>query len=270
MNLIRPRKHVNIWIVLYTSIFFLSLTPLYASADTDYLVGANDILQIEVYGYPELKSQIRVSDSGNISFPLIGEISIVGLSSHNIESTIETRLKHGNYIKQPHVSVMIDKFKSQLVSVMGNVLKPGQFPLEKPSTVIDLLAAAGGVDREKSGNDIVLLHKSGNKQKIDMEALFQGDPQQNLAVKDGDTIYVPKADQFYIYGEVQRPGVYRLERRMTVSQAIATGGGLTPRGTERKPSIKRLNFDGSENSFVVESADQLLPNDTLYIRESWF
>jgi polysaccharide biosynthesis/export protein len=241
-----------------------------AGIDTDYRVGAGDVIKVTVFGHPDLTSELRVSEAGSISFPLIGEVKISGMSTSAVESQIANRLEFGGFIRQPQVNVMVLQFESQKVSVMGQIHKPGQYPLARASKVLDLLAEAGGVDNATAGDQATLLRKDGTRIPIDLHALFDGDPGQNVPLGAGDTIYVPKAPQFYVYGEVQRPGVYRLERNMTVSQGITAGGGLTVRGTERKPVVKRRNGDGTEKEVVVKGSDLLQTDDVLYIRESWF
>jgi polysaccharide export outer membrane protein len=135
---------------------------------------------------------------------------------------------------------------------------------------MDLLAEAGGVANATAADQATLLRADGSKRAIDLFALFEGDPEQNSIVAAGDTIYVPRAAQFYVYGEVQRPGTYRLERNMTVSQAISAGGGLTPRGTERRATVKRRNEQGKETRIGVKGSDLLQPDDVLVIKESLF
>ena len=259
--------------LLTMATLFLAAIGLSASAatpDIDYAIGPNDVLMVSVYGYPELTSEVRVSDSGKISFPLIGDVLVRNKSTRQVELAIESSLRGGNFIKQPHVLVRVEKYQSQLVSVMGCVTRPGQYPLEKSSNVIELLAAAGGINQEIAGDKLIMLRPDGSRTEYDLEALFTGTLKQNLQVHNGDTLYVPKADKFYIYGEVQKPGAYKLEPGMTVSQAIATGGGLTAKGTERDPHIKRMGRDKKIVELDAKSSDRLLPNDTLYIRESWF
>jgi polysaccharide export outer membrane protein len=100
--------------------------------------------------------------------------------------------------------------------------------------------------------------------------LFQGDPTQNFTVAGGDTIFVPKAAQFYIYGEVQKPGMYRIEKDMTISRAISSGGGLTARGSERHTVVKRRDDSGKEKKISVKGSDAVQPDDVILVNESWF
>jgi len=241
-----------------------------AASESDYRLGAGDVVRISVFGYPDQTTDLRVSESGSVTYPLIGAVTVKNMSTHEVEDAITKRLASGGFFRNPQVSVLVLQFESQKVSVMGQVTKPGQYPLQASSRVLDFLAAAGGVVNTVAGDGATLMRKDGSKIVIDLHAMFEGDPEQNPVVRAGDTIYVPKASQFYIYGEVQHPGVYRLERKMTVSQAITTGGGLTLRGTERNPLIKRHGVDGKEVELKVDGSAQLQADDVLFIQESWF
>jgi len=168
------------------------------------------------------------------------------------------------------VSVLVTEYLSQKVAVMGQVAKPGQYALTQRSKVLDLLAEAGGVVTGIAADTATLLRADGSKTEISLFDLFQGNPEQNAVMSPGDTLYVPRAPQFYVYGEVQRPGTYRLERSMTVSQAISAGGGLTPRGTERHTTVKRRDAQGKEIIVSVRGADQLKPDDVLFVKEALF
>jgi polysaccharide export outer membrane protein len=135
---------------------------------------------------------------------------------------------------------------------------------------MDLLGQAGGVQIDAAADDAKLIGKDGVTRAIDLRGLFAGDPNANLTVRDGDTIFVPRSPQFYIYGQVQHPGVYRLERGMTLLQAIAAGGGLTEKGTARSLSIKRTDAAGVERTLSAKKAVQLRNADVIIIKESLF
>jgi len=241
------------------------------SADqVEYRLGAGDLLKINVYGYPDMSADVRVDESGSISYAYVGQVAVGGHSARDVESLVAKKLTDGGFIRSPQVSVLVSDYRSQKVAVMGQVSRPGQYPLRKTSSVIDLLAEAGGVVNTMAADEATLLRADGSKRSIDLFKLFEGDPEQNSAVMAGDTIYVPKASQFYVYGEVQRPGTYKLERNMTVSQAISMGGGLTPRGTERGAKVKRRNEQGKETRIGVKGSDLLQPDDVLVIKESLF
>jgi polysaccharide export outer membrane protein len=236
----------------------------------DYRLGAGDLLRISTFGYADLTADVRISESGNITFPLIGQLAAEGLSTRKLENLITQRLSDGNFIKGAQVSVLIVEYQSQKVSVLGYVGKPGQYFLDGTTRVLDLLAKAGGVAEESAGDQAMLLRRDGTSQPIDLDALFRGDASQNPVVVHGDTISVQRAPRFYIYGEVQRPGAYRLERQMTLSRAITAGGGLTARGSERRTVVKRRDAEGREYSASIHSAEQVREDDVLYVKESLF
>jgi polysaccharide export outer membrane protein len=241
-----------------------------AADSGEYRLGAGDLLKINVYGYPDMSADVRVDEAGSISYAYVGQLAVGGQSARDVESLVAEKLITGGFIRSPQVSVLVSDYRSQKVAVMGQVGRPGQYPLRKSSSVIDLLAEAGGVVNGTAADEATLIRTDGSKRAIDLFRLFEGDPEQNIGVTAGDTIYVPRASQFYVYGEVQRPGTYRLERKMTVSQAISAGGGLTPRGTDRRATVKRRDGEGKETRITVKGSDFLQPDDVLVVRESLF
>lgn len=236
----------------------------------DYQLGEGDLLHISVFDHAELALDARISQSGNISYPLIGQIKVGGLSTHDAEQLIATKLSEGGFIRQPQVSILVGDFQSQKASVIGQVSKPGQFPLIGKQKVLDLIAMAGGVLPDLAADQATLISANGNVRIIDLRRLFDGDLSMNPEMRSGDVLSVPHAPQFYIYGEVQHPGVYRLDRDMTISQAIAAGGGLTKHGTERGVTLKRRDSKGTERQYHPNSKDTLKPDDVLLVKESLF
>lgn len=242
-----------------------------ARADSsEYRLGAADLVRVSVFGYPDMTADIRVDEHGSLRYALIGAVSVAGHTTSEVEAVLAQRLGDGGFIRNPQVSVLVTEYRSQKVSVMGQVARPGRYPLTQRSTVLDLLADAGGVVTGIAADDAVLMRADGSKVGIDLFELFKGNAQLNAVVNAGDTLFVPRAPQFYIYGEVQRPGVYRLERSMTVSQAISAGGGLTPRGTERHATIKRREAGGKETRVAVRGSDLMQADDVLMVKESLF
>jgi polysaccharide export outer membrane protein len=240
------------------------------AADSDYRLGSGDLLRVAVFGSPELSGEVRVSESGNITYPLIGQVQVAGKSPTQVEAQLVSAFTEGGYLKQPQVSVLVVEYRSQKVSVMGHVTKPGQYSLQSSSRVLDVLAEAGGPINEEAADTATLMRKDGSKAAIDLSALFGGDLAQNYEVGGGDTVYVPRALQFYVYGEVQKPGMYKLERGMTVSRAITKGGGLTTRGSERRVVIKRKDKDGKEQHYSAKGSDLLQADDVLMVKEGLF
>ena len=240
------------------------------AADADYRLGPGDLLRVNVFGSPELSGEVRVSESGNITYPLIGQVPVAGKSPTQIEALLVAQFTGGGYLKQPQVSVLVMEYRSQKVSVLGHVSKPGQYSLTTSARVLDVLAEAGGPINDEAADVATLMRKDGTKANIDLGALFSGDPEQNHVVGGGDTVYVPRASQFYVYGEVQRPGMYKLQRGMTVSRAISAGGGLTTRGSERRVVIKRKDKTGKEQLYSAKGSDLLQADDVLMVKEGLF
>jgi polysaccharide export outer membrane protein len=255
--------------IVALTIVLVGLMQATAKAE-DYRLGAGDLLKIVVFDHEELSVDARVSQSGNITFPLVGQVPVAGLSTRDAELLLAQHLMDGGFVKQPQVSVLVSEYQSQKVSVMGQVTKAGQYPLDASKKVIDVLAMAGGILNDTAAEDATLVRADGSRVVIDLQKLFDGDPAMNLVVHDGDTVFVRHAPQFYIYGEVQHPGEYRLARNTTISQAISVGGGLTPRGTQRGAIVKRLDAEGKERKYSVSEEDVLQPNDVLLIKASLF
>lgn len=244
------------------------------TATAEYRLGSGDVLRISVYQNPDLTLETRVSEAGVLSFPLLGTIKIGGLSVTQAEKLIADGLKSGNFVKQPQVTIVVLQVKGNQASVLGQVNRPGRFPIEVADMrLTDLLANAGGV--AASGAEIVILSGTRNGQafrtEIDLPALFApGGRSQDILVQNGDVLWVDRAPMVYIYGEVQRPGAMRLERGMTLMQSLATGGGLTQRGTEKGIRVHRKGADGKVQILQAAMDESLKDGDVVYVRESLF
>jgi len=240
----------------------------------DYLLGPDDVVKITTYNQPDLSVEAQITKNGTITFPLLGEVRIGGLEKSAAEALIAEQLRAGNYIKQPQVNLLVTQYRSRRVSVLGHVNKPGIYTIDRVSYVTDLVSQASGVAAD--GADVAtLIKKSGDgkvqKQNIDLIKLFNArDNSENYEVADGDIIYVGRAPIFYIYGEVQKPGGYRLERGMNVMQALSIGGGLTPRGTERGLRINRTADDGNLRVLDVDTNTELKENDVIHVKQRLF
>ena len=263
--------------ILLVLVLVLVLVLLCGSLSTafaaDYQVGPNDALDIVVYDNPDLSTSVSVSAGGTIAFPLIGEVRVAGKTSRQIEALIRERLIAGKFLKDPQVRVNVAQFKSQSVAVLGQVRNPGKYVIVGASNVLDIIAEAGGLTAE-AGDKILLVKRSaGEREKslaIDMRNFNIGDFSRNHEVSTGDVLIVPKADSFYIYGEVRSPGLYRLERDMTVMQALSVGGGLTDRGTQKGLVISRRDRSGKVNEVRADLTDGIQPGDVIYVKESIF
>ncbi|WP_444848129.1 polysaccharide export protein EpsE [Duganella caerulea] len=239
----------------------------------EVLLGAGDVLRVSVYNNPDLSLETRVNDSGAITFPLIGPVVIGGLSTAAAESKIAGLLESGGFLRKPQVNIIVTVQQSQQVSVLGQVNRPGRFPIDGKRSMLDMLALAGGIAVD-GGDTVSLLRKRNGtttREVIDVIQMVRaGELGQDYEVQGNDVLFVERAPRFYIYGEVQRPGTFRLERSMTVLQALSTGGGLTPRGTERGLRIKRRGADGKLQVIDAKQDDLLQADDVVYVRESIF
>lgn len=333
----------------YFLAFLLSVISTVSYAD--YTLGAGDYLRITVYGDADLQRETRVSEDGVLTLPLIGEVKVGGLTTIETEKRIAEQLKRGGFIANPQVSVLVLEFMSKSVSILGGVLKPGRYPVTRPSDLKDLIAEAGGITPDGSEVITVIngdkrseydLHEIMNQQvksadtllkggeaiyvgmrdvaivgqlarpgkfgiqgglrkisdfiaqaggpteaagetlfyttsisgaptteEINIDKLFRTPSSEiNKQVHPGDVIYVPVAPQVYVYGEVQRPGMFKIDKHMTIMQAIAKAGGLSVRGTQRSVKLHRKNAAGEVVKLKPDLSGTLQDEDVLFVEES--
>ena len=253
--------------------FALLSTTVFAEENRDYPLGPGDVLRVQVFQNPDLTTETRVSESGVITYPLIGNIEVGGLPVTDAEKKIAAALKNGGFVRQPQVNIVVLQMRGNQVSVLGQVNRPGRFPLETVSRVSDMLAMAGGATITGDDSAIVIGLRDGKpfRKVIDIPALYLNErSNEDIVLTGGDIIYVHRAPVFYIYGEAQRPGAYRIERGMTIMQALAQGGGHTVRGSEWRLRHHRKNADGTVEKLSPEMTDTVQPNDIIYVREIIF
>lgn len=241
---------------------------------SEYVLGPGDVVRITVFQNPELTTETRVSENGRITFPLVGAVSVGGQAIPAAEGIIAKALKDGGFVLQPQVNMLVLQMRGNQVAVLGQVNRPGRFPLETTNVhVSEMLAQAGGIT--PTGADTLILTGTRNgkpiRMEIDVPSLFLSEKtDQDPKVQAGDIIYIHRAPMFYIYGEVQRPGAYRLERGMTVMQALAQGGGLTLRGTQRGIEVHRKDKAGVTQAYKTEMTAPVAADDVIYVKESLF
>jgi len=239
----------------------------------DMQLGPGDMLKISVYGNPDLAVETRVNDEGVISYPLVGEVKVGGLSPNAAERKIAGLLESGGFLKKPHVNLLVTVMQSQQLSVLGQVNKPGRFPVDGKRSLTDILAMAGGLNADAADKVTLIRTRDGktSKELIDLLAIVRStDGANNPELLAGDVIYVERAPRFYIYGEVQKPGSYRLENDMNILQALSVGGGLSNRGTERGVRVKRRDTNGVLHVLDVKQNDMVRTDDVIYVKESFF
>ena len=205
----------------------------HAQDKSDYPLGAGDTIRVQVFQNPDLTIETRVSESGSITYPLIGAVELGGLSVAAAEKKIADSLQRGGFIQKPQVNIVLLQIRGNQISVLGQVARPGRFPLETVNTRLsDMLANAGGAT--PGGDDIVIVTgiRDGKffRKEVDIPSIFLSDKvQDNMVLQGGDTIYVHRAPVFYIYGEAQRPGSYRVEDDYERAAAHQARGALSRR-----------------------------------------
>jgi polysaccharide export outer membrane protein len=244
-----------------------------AAASNEYRLGPGDIVKVTVYGNQDLTTETEVSQGGKISFPLVGEVEVAGLTRGEAEKAISEALGKGGFVPNAYVNMLISQYRSRQVSVVGEVNKPGNYAINRASSVTELIAMAGGIT-PKGSSVVAVIRKDGKggttRHEIDVKKLFTGSDAAGFTIRQDDVIYVPPMPVFYIYGEVRQPGSYPLTPDLTLRQALSVGGGLTVRGTERGIRIDRKDKDGKIDSRRHNLDDKLRPDDVVQVPESWF
>jgi polysaccharide export outer membrane protein len=259
---------IKMWLCLLA--FLCSVGNVQAA---DIVLGPGDVLRISVYGSPDLSLETRVSEVGKISFPLVGEVVVDQLSVQQVEKKIAALLVKGGFLRDPQVTIIVTSVQSQQISVLGQVNRPGRYPLEGKRSLTDVLALAGGASAD-GGDLVTLIHKKDGKLVREVFDLLQmmkdGNLDANPLLAGNDIVFVERASRFYVYGEVNRPSVYRLERNMTVLQALSVAGGISQRGTERGLRVKRRDADGKLLEIKAKMDDAIQADDVVWVQESLF
>ncbi len=243
--------------------------------DSNYQVGAGDVLRVNVYDNPDLSTTVRVSSDGKIQFPLIGEVFIGKMNVSQVADTLAKKLANG-YIINPQVSVFIEEFRSKRVVIIGPVATPGLYELSGPTTLLELISKAGGLT-EAAGDTLTIKRKAtSGKQKENLisvnlkELLERGDASMDIPVLDGDTVHVSKAGLVYVTGQVKRPNAYLVGSNGTVLKAITMAGGFTTIAAESKIKIIRKE-DGVEKVLKRVPLDTRVQyDDVIVVPESFF
>ena len=248
--------------------------PATALQQPEYHIGAGDILHITVFKNPDLTLDARVSEVGTISFPLIGSVQVGDQTLPAAERKIGQLLKDGSFVVNPQVNILLTTGFGNQVSVLGEVNKPGRYSLDAAGAHLSgMLATAGGIMPTGSNSVIVTGVRNGKafRREIDVvKATLDGNTADDLLLSGGDTVFVNHEPMFYIYGQVQKAGQYRLERDMTVMQALAVGGGVTTKGTRRGIVLHRRDAHGKVNEIEVSLDDDVKDADVIYVKESLF
>lgn len=240
-----------------------------------YTIGAGDEVRITVYGQPELTADSQVSASGMIMVPLIGNLAIAGRTSADAAYLIADRYQQGNFLKNAQVNLLITKYRSQVVAILGKVNSPGKLVLEGPTSLTQALAWAGGI--APTGSERLILTRTSKNGRIqrteyDLQKLlnYDADEAPTVWLQDGDTLYVPNAGRFYLNGEVHSPGMYPLDRPLNVMQALSAGGGPTTRANAGDVKLFRQQEGGGVKEIRAKPEDLVMDGDVLMVKESLF
>lgn len=240
------------------------------------LLGSGDEVSMHVFGQPNMDSTMYVADDGTVQVPLAGAVQVAGLSPTEAARAVEAALQKGQFLVNPHVTFTILLSRSQKVAVVGQVHAPGLYTVESNTTVIDVLAQAGG--ETEDGADTVYILRAGphgamQRLAVDLQGLASsGDASAaaEITIKGGDKVVVPRASKFFITGEVHQPGRFRLDAGMTVLEAISRAGGVTQMGSTRRVIIRRREGNGRYRNVPARLTDSVQPDDVITVRERIF
>ena len=249
----------------------------------NYIVGPQDVLAITLFDQQDLSGKYTVEADGTFTFPLIGRVKAGGMSLRDVEQALRTQLSDG-FFKNPQVSVSVEQYRSQRIFVVGEVRTPGPYPLVGDMTLIEALARAGSTTEHAAGEALIVRSSDGNRSsgpvlpdqkngadviRVDIKALQSGRLSENATLRDGDTIFVPRAELVYVFGHVHNPGAYTLQSGVTVLQALSLAGGVTDRGAMSRIRIARL-LEGKRTELRVKLDDIVQPGDTIIVPERYF
>ncbi len=242
------------------------------------LVGVGDQIFITVFGQPDMSAEVSVNDNEQVTLSLIGTLKVGGLAPGAIEKLIAQRLKDGEYLRNPQVSVQVRQVRSQMISVLGEVVRPGRFPIVGKLTVLEALATAGGLG-PRADRTVSLLRKSAGKdgtsdrQEIPVRLDQLGDPSRgelDIELRNDDVVFVAPQKMFYVHGEVRRPGAYPMEPDLNVMRVLSISGGVTERGSLRRIRIHRKTSDQRTQEFAPDLNTSIVSGDVVYVDERLF
>src|SRR3984893_10937412 len=254
------------------------------TAVTDYVVGPQDVLTITSYDQTDLSGKFALETDGTFTYPLIGRVKAGGMTLRQVEAQVRKQLKDDGYFNNPQITVAIETYKSQKIFVVGEVHNPGPYPLSGDMNLVEAIARAGSM-LPTAGGEAVIVHPASpgvsgptlptqdpaaRIVRVDLRDLQNGAFSQNAALRDGDTIFVPRAESVYVFGQVKNPGAYPLQQTNTsVLQALSLSGGLTDRGSTTRIRIVRI-VKGERKELKVKLTDMVQPGDTIIVAERFF
>jgi polysaccharide export outer membrane protein len=268
----------------YTLLLVASVVGTLIAQDqpTNYVVGPQDVLTITSFDQEDLTGKYPVDADGSFTFPLIGRVQAGGMTLRQLEAELKNKLKDG-FFKDPQLAVSIESYKSQKIHIVGEVRSPGTYQLSGDMSLIEAIARAGSTLPTASGEVLIVRAKNGkpttgpvmpngadtDATTVDLKELQSGALSHNIALKDGDTIFVPRAESVYVFGQVKNPGAYPVQRTTTVLQALALAGGVNERGATSRIKIVRVE-KGKTIEAKAKLTDVVRPGDTIMVPERFF
>ena len=239
------------------------------AAAASYVVGPLDVLVINSYDQAELSGKFTVETDGSFTYPLIGRVHVGGLTLRAAEQLIEKELMAGGFFKAPQITVSIEQYRSQKIHIVGEVRTPGTYPISGNMRLVEVLALAGSTTPMASG-EVVIVHESNKSDRVDLRELENGDLTQNVRLVNGDTLFVQRAENVYVFGQVKAPGAYPFrQKKTTVLQALSLAGGVTDRGATGRIKIVRM-VNGKKVEIKAKLDDIVKPLDTIMVPERFF
>jgi polysaccharide export outer membrane protein len=250
-----------------------------AAPSSEMLIGSGDLLEVSVYGAPDYDKQVRVSAAGEVTLPLAGTLKVGGMTTSQAETLIAKKLGDGEYFNDPRVSVLEKEFSSQGISVLGEVQKPGIYPLPGTRNLFDAISAAGGTT-PRAGNIVAITHRSDPQDRKVVNLSYDGKSADhaNIPVYPGDTVVVSKAGVVYVTGDVKLPGGFIMENaHMTILQAVAMAQGANPTAALDRAKLIRNSGQGQPEEIPIslkkilsaKAPDMnLQPNDIVFVPNS--
>jgi polysaccharide export outer membrane protein len=254
---------------------------------TEYQIGPEDILKVTVYGHEDLTQTVVVQSDGTFVFPLIGRIKGGDLSPKELERKITVLLSQG-FIRNPQVTVLVQEYRSKTIFVVGEIMRPGTYPLSGSRTLVEALAKAGPTTAN-AGAEVVIVRPQGEVQgpvlpnqvgegsasamaeviRVNMRDIQAGDLTKNVLLRPNDTVFIPQAPKVFVSGEVRNPGAYPFAPGTTVRQAISLAGGLTEDGSSGRIRVVRT-VDGKSRELKIKLEDSVQPGDTIVVKSKLF
>ena len=263
-------------------------------AGKDYRIGPGDVLHVTVYGHEDMNLTVVVQPGGGFVFPLIGMVPAAKSTPQEVEARIAARLAKG-LIRDAQVTVVVQEYRSQVVFVVGEVSRPGTYPLAGETSVVEILSRAGPLSTN-AGTEVVIVRPQAPTDRpilplevkasptgggstpraanalvlrADVRAIEAGQLDKNLALKPGDTLFVPPAARIFVTGEVRNPGAFAFSSGITIRQAVSLAGGFTQDASKGGARVVR-DMGGKSQSLKLKLDDRVQPGDTVIIKATLF